>query len=152
MMVLAIDGIEPEKADTTRFPDVPKGAWYINYVARAAELKLIDGYTDGTFRPEANVSKEEMLTIIVRALGYRTAVEKMDGSGLFDYETIDNISKWAIGYVEMSEELGLIEHGHFAAVGEKGLSLAGVAAANRGEAAEAVGRMVGFIANKAQNG
>jgi hypothetical protein len=51
------------------FPDVPSDEWYIGPVERAAELGTTTGYPDGTFRPIPIVSRAEMATLILRAIG-----------------------------------------------------------------------------------
>lgn len=53
------------------FPDVPGSHWATGYVAYAVSLGIIEGYPDGTFRPESIVSYQEAVTMIVRALGYQ---------------------------------------------------------------------------------
>ncbi len=46
------------------FPDVPADKWYALYVEAAKELGLINGYEDGTFRPEQNITRAEACTIV----------------------------------------------------------------------------------------
>lgn len=49
------------------FPDVPAGLWYTAYVERLLELGVTTGYGDGTYRPDAPVSRAEMATFLTRA-------------------------------------------------------------------------------------
>ena len=56
-------------ASSTPFSDVPESAWYAEFVKAAAELGLIDGYEDGTFRPNAPITRAEACTIVNRTLG-----------------------------------------------------------------------------------
>ena len=51
------------------FPDVPPAQWYFGAVERAVALGITVGYSDGTFRPEAPVTRAEMAVLMVRALG-----------------------------------------------------------------------------------
>lgn len=51
------------------FPDVHAGSWYTQFVAAAVELGLIEGYPDGTFRPDASITRAEACTIVNRTLG-----------------------------------------------------------------------------------
>lgn len=46
------------------------GHWADKYVAYAASLGLVNGYPDGTFKPNQTVSYAEAATMMVRALGY----------------------------------------------------------------------------------
>lgn len=54
-------------ATSGTFPDVPVNAWYAPAVERVAELGITTGYTDGTFRPAAAVSRAEMAVFLTRA-------------------------------------------------------------------------------------
>ncbi len=56
-------------ASSSPFNDVPESAWYAEFVKAAAELGLIDGYEDGTFRPNAPITRAEACTIVNRTLG-----------------------------------------------------------------------------------
>lgn len=56
-------------ASANPFNDVPESAWYAEFVKAAAELGLIDGYEDGTFRPNAPITRAEACTIVNRTLG-----------------------------------------------------------------------------------
>ncbi|MBI5817022.1 MAG: S-layer homology domain-containing protein [Candidatus Yonathbacteria bacterium] len=46
------------------FPDIAKGAWYVNYVNYAAANKIVSGYKDGTFGPGNNVTRGEVAKIV----------------------------------------------------------------------------------------
>lgn len=59
------EGIEAENV----FTDVAHGSWYEDFVAAAAEIGLIEGYEDGSFRPESGITRAEACTIINRTLG-----------------------------------------------------------------------------------
>ena len=50
------------------FSDVAEGQWWTEYIAAAAELGLVEGYPDGTFKPQANISRAESCAIVNRVL------------------------------------------------------------------------------------
>ncbi|MBQ9757086.1 MAG: S-layer homology domain-containing protein [Clostridia bacterium] len=54
------------------FPDVttPDVSWAIGNIRTAREMGIINGYDDGTFKPNNNVLYEEAVKMIVCALGY----------------------------------------------------------------------------------
>ncbi len=54
---------------TPSFSDVPADAWYTRFIAAAEELGLINGYPDGTFRPNNYITRAETCTIVNRTLG-----------------------------------------------------------------------------------
>ena len=60
----AEDGAVPYKG---YFSDVPAGAWYASHVENLRELGVVVGFADGTYRPQAIVSRAEMAAILHRA-------------------------------------------------------------------------------------
>ncbi len=65
-----LDSYTPANAT---FPDVPSSRWSYKYVEAAAQAGFINGYPDGTFKPERNVSYDEAITMIVALMGYKLA-------------------------------------------------------------------------------
>ena len=61
------------------FPDVAAGAWYAPYVERLFELGVTTGYTDGTYRPDATVTRAEMAAFLVRAFDNPTSLGSPQG-------------------------------------------------------------------------
>jgi len=53
------------------FVDV-KGHWAESYIKKAALLGIINGYKDGTVRPNASLTRTQAVSMIVRALGLET--------------------------------------------------------------------------------
>lgn len=49
------------------FSDVPVNDWYAPYVCFAKNQKIISGYSDGTFRPSAEINLAEAVKMIVNA-------------------------------------------------------------------------------------
>ncbi|HIT84916.1 MAG TPA: S-layer homology domain-containing protein [Candidatus Ornithomonoglobus intestinigallinarum] len=82
-----------------RDPDFPDLAdhWSKSIVMRLNGYGIINGYEDGTMRPDADVSVAEYLTMMIKALGF---TPESDGSGY-----------WAQPYIDKAIELGLIENG-----------------------------------------
>ena len=55
------------------FPDVTHTHWARGYIAAAIDMGLVNGYLDGTFRPENTVTLEEAVTVSLKLLGYTAA-------------------------------------------------------------------------------
>ena len=51
-------------ATTCSFSDVPDNAWYTICVATLTKAGILHGYGDGTFRPDAPITRAEMATIV----------------------------------------------------------------------------------------
>lgn len=60
--------IDEQSATGKRFKDVAAGAWYAGAVEAAAANGLVKGYANGAFKPDAQISREEMAVMIDRAL------------------------------------------------------------------------------------
>jgi len=52
---------------TESFSDVESDAWYTEFIADAKAATIIDGYRDGTFRPNQSINRAEALKIIAEA-------------------------------------------------------------------------------------
>jgi uncharacterized protein YkwD len=70
-MVMTVSGTDISAGNTAQFPDVEKTAWYAPYVGGAFARGWIQGYTDGTFKPEQGISKAEGLKIIGKAQSWK---------------------------------------------------------------------------------
>jgi len=84
----------PEKS-TTNFSDVDESHWASGYIATCAQLGLINGFEDGTFRPEENVTYEQAAKVVCCALGYDVLAEKSGGypSGYLNIVASEKINK-----------------------------------------------------------
>ena len=60
-------GLKPEMSDQV-FSDVELDKWYADVVYTAVKHGLIQGYADGTFDPDAPITREQAMTIIWRAM------------------------------------------------------------------------------------
>lgn len=69
---------------TVTFKDVPSFEWYYQGVAKAVAAAYTGGYDDGTFRPDAKISRQEaavMISRIVPTYGYTASLSKFkDGA------------------------------------------------------------------------
>ena len=54
--------------DDNVFSDVSSGHWAVKYINSSAAKGWIAGYPDGTFRPEANITRAEVVTLVNRIL------------------------------------------------------------------------------------
>jgi len=61
-------GSEPVEGERC-FNDVPGGAWFAPYVCAAKRRGIVQGYEDGTFKPEQPVNYAEAIKIVLLAYG-----------------------------------------------------------------------------------
>lgn len=66
--VTIIGKMFPEGESDKVFSDVKKGDWFYEEVHSAVALGIIEGYPDGTFKPRASISRQEMAFIIDQVL------------------------------------------------------------------------------------
>lgn len=70
---------QPTAASTVPcFPDVPADAWFAASVCEGKNTGIVIGYPDGTFRPEAEVTVAEGLSMIVRSMHIRVDPTESD--------------------------------------------------------------------------
>ncbi|WP_010094763.1 S8 family peptidase [Ornithinibacillus scapharcae] len=74
------------------FWDIRSNAWYSNSVAYLISNDYVTGFSDGTFRPNANISRGEVVTLVGRALG-------LDGTKRETVFPDVNEGHYASGYV-----------------------------------------------------
>ncbi len=86
------------------FPDV-KTDWYAPYVCYALDKGWVDGYPDGTFKPEKNVNKVEAIKMLVNSQGYEVSFSPFSERIFPD---VDN-SAWYVPYLKVAFDMGLLE-------------------------------------------
>ncbi|MFK4475407.1 putative extracellular nuclease [Paenibacillus sp. RC73] len=111
-------GLEHSDRMVKGFDDVQSELWYADSVRTAAAAGLVNGYADGSFRPDAPVSREELAVIVERALRFAgTAEDTAAGSASASLSDAQAISTWAAPAVNTLSGLGIMkgdEKGRFA--------------------------------------
>lgn len=115
-LVFTVYGLDDSIVGTTLegkkpFKDVKDSEWYYDYVCAAADMKIINGYSDGTFRPNEKVTYAEAATMIIRALGYTDIVAKEGESWEAPY-----IKK--MNDIKLAKNLGYFKNSDFATRGD----------------------------------
>lgn len=80
-----------------KMTDVAPNHWAINYIEIIVDKKIAEGYEDGTFRPEKEITKAEFMVMLIRAINYKVS-PKDDASSWFEKG----------GYFEAAKKLNLI--------------------------------------------
>lgn len=81
--------------DGTRFSDVPASYWANGYIVKAAELGIIGGYQDGTFKPDNTVTYEQAVTMVVRSVNLTDNALVLGG--------------YPDGYIKVADEYGYLK-------------------------------------------
>lgn len=78
-VVCRIQNLNGLSQTATPFTDVPSSHWASGYVAQAAGQGIINGYGDGNFGPEDQVTYEQAVKMFVETLGYTPFVNANGG-------------------------------------------------------------------------
>ncbi|MEJ8553418.1 S-layer homology domain-containing protein [Tepidibacter sp. Z1-5] len=86
-------------------PTDVKGTDYETAVERLSGLNVLNGYQDGTFKPEKTITRAEFAAVVVRSLGLdASAKSSMGATGFGDVPS----SHWASGYINIASGLKVI--------------------------------------------
>lgn len=99
-MVLVAKGEENlAKEDSTSkadFKDVPNTHWAEKFIAYAKQKGYISGYPDGNFRPEGEITYEEMISILARIHPNYRKIEAKS-------------TNWAEGFINFAKDNGILD-------------------------------------------
>ncbi|MCP1308102.1 OmpL47-type beta-barrel domain-containing protein [Paenibacillus tyrfis] len=88
-------------------------SWAAEAVSVAAQRGIVNGYEDGSFRPDAQVTRAEMIAMVARASNLQAGPE----AELSMFADAADIPVWAKGYVAAARQHGFVqgrENGRFA--------------------------------------
>ncbi len=103
--VLTVAYEMPTDVEPTAFTDVAASSWYYGYVQTCAAFGSVNGYPDGSFKPEGNITRNEAVKMVCLSAGLS---ERDTGCEIFvDYE---EVADWAKGYWNALYHAGAI-HG-----------------------------------------
>jgi plastocyanin len=101
-ILVAGQGVDPDaNAFKNCFSDVTTD-WYAKYVCYADAQGWVDGYSDGSFKPEQTVNRAEAAKMVVNAYGFALS---QTSSAFGDVSGND----WFYGYVMALVDLGVVE-------------------------------------------
>ena len=101
-----VEGYELDKLRAP-FDDVPRGQWYTEAVAWAAENGVVNGVGGGKFEPDGNVTREQIATILYRYAGLR-GVPTGGRADLGSFPDGGAVSGWAYDALSWANAAGLI--------------------------------------------
>ncbi|WP_435169434.1 S-layer homology domain-containing protein [Paenibacillus glycanilyticus] len=68
LVVKALGLAAGSETSVPSFTDVASSAWYASYVKTAVQYGIVKGMSDGTFRPNQEITRQEMAVMLARAL------------------------------------------------------------------------------------
>ena len=98
---------EPRAARNNQFTDVSSNAYYNTAISWAAENGIVKGYDSKTFRPNANVTREQLAAILYRYAEYMN-LSTRGASNLTKFDDYYSIGTWARDSLAWANYHGLI--------------------------------------------
>lgn len=90
------------------FKDVKPGSWYAGHVAAAYEAGLVNGQADGTFNPNASISRQDMSVMLAKAIELLQIEPKLEGPTRVPYGDASSLAGYAQQSIELVTSLGLM--------------------------------------------
>ena len=95
-------------AATVDFKDVLPGKWYYNPIAAAVDAGIIKGYPNNTFKPDELINREQMSTMVSRALTAKGIVINVSETKALDFSDTSSIRDEHKDHVRILSHLGII--------------------------------------------
>lgn len=99
----------------TRFPDVPVTHWASKYITKLALLNIVEGNEKGQYEPATPVSQEQVITMLVRMLGWEDEAKKLPA-----FASDLEVASYAKPYLHMALQKGLISYTEESSTSGKG--------------------------------
>lgn len=85
---------KPAVSGDVKFTDVPKGSWYYDAVLWASEKGIVNGYANGMFRPNSDITREQLARMLYSHAGSQAV--SGDLSGFADGSKVSDWAKDAV--------------------------------------------------------
>jgi len=102
------------------FDDVPAGEWFTKYICHGKKQGWIEGYSDGTFKPEQTVNKVEAIKILLEVYGVE--LDAVDEAPFIDVPT----AEWFAPYIVTAKNLNILEEKGDYLIPDQGMRRAGI--------------------------
>ena len=120
----------PVHADLSPFKDVKETDWFFQYVVNLKKWGIIDGYPDGTFRPDTPVIRKHAAKMIANATGSSASGESVNFT---DFTSQDEMAPYVAALIKVGAIKGYpdgsfrpdqnIERGHVCKIVLKAFNL-----------------------------
>ncbi|HIW34063.1 MAG TPA: family 43 glycosylhydrolase [Candidatus Paenibacillus intestinavium] len=107
-MLVRILGLSKATA-TAPFSDVASGKWYADDIAAAYEAGLIQGVSAQQFAPDANITREQMAALLVRAYEKLHGGINVNGTEYTAFADSTKVSGWAQVEISKAIATGLMQ-------------------------------------------
>jgi hypothetical protein len=98
ILIMVINLIPATVIADTALSDI-NGHWAKSDIEYLVGIDVVDGFPDGTFKPQATINADAFIKLVVTSLGFSDIVNGAD--------------YWASNYINKAKELGLLYEGEF---------------------------------------
>lgn len=104
------DIVKVDDTKETVFPDVETGKYYTGAVAWANEAGIVNGYPDGTYKPDNAITRREMATMMTRYIAWHEKQKNVTHKTVSDPATFSDVdsSDYAIADITKCAQYGII--------------------------------------------
>lgn len=92
--------------DVTDFTDVSEDDWFYTYAQLCSSNGVVNGYPDGTFQPNASITRSEAVKMVCLAAGL---TEKDSGIEEVGFKDESSVPQWSLGYWNALYHVGVID-------------------------------------------
>lgn len=105
-------GLKELPGSSPQFIDITEKDWYCKAVKICAQYGLVGGYPDGSFQPQNNITREEAMAVLVRAMklaGMDPGLKEGElQKQLSRFRDNEKVSEWAQESVAVNVKYGII--------------------------------------------
>ena len=120
------------------FTDVLSNLWYSRGIQWASSVGIVNGMGDGTFRPDSNITREDLATMLYRYTQEYLKTELGEAGELSQFKDHNQISSWATEALAWAVGIGIMK-------GDTDGTLRPGASASRAEAAAMIQRFINLL-------
>ncbi|HEU4963333.1 MAG TPA: S-layer homology domain-containing protein [Bacilli bacterium] len=113
-MLLRAKEMPPSLTYSGAFRDVQRGAWFMPYAELSYRLGITNGTSATTFSPQRAITREEMIKMVVSALGRESETARhlsyaVYSKPVLSYKDCQAIARWAVKPIAYASIKGMIK-------------------------------------------
>ncbi|WP_027087221.1 SwmB domain-containing protein [Cohnella panacarvi] len=102
-------GLNGDRASAARYPDVVQRDASAAYIGAVSKAGIVAGGTDGNFRPNALITRQEMASMLVRAMNHAGISVVASPTALDNFKDASKVGSWAKQGVSICVTAGFIQ-------------------------------------------
>ncbi len=108
-LIVRVLGLETDIDVELPFKDVKPDSWDFGVIKAAHEAGIVNGTSEDTFSPSDEITREEMMVMINRAMEYSEVYATEVGKDIEDFDDYEEISDWSRGSMQNILDLNILK-------------------------------------------